>query len=122
MEKNNVISEAFAQTAAPVAGGSGMMDIVFMVGLIAIMWFLLIRPQNKRMKEHQEVVTGLKRGDNVVTESGICGTITKILDDSYVELEIAEGTTVKYVRNAVSVVLEAEKPAKKEKSPKTKKK
>lgn len=104
-----MISEAFAQTSAAAPAGNGMMDILFMVGLIAIMWFLLIRPQNKRMKEHAALTSGLKRGDNVVTESGICGKITKVIDESYVELEIAEGTKIKFVRNAVSVVLEEKK-------------
>ena len=100
-----MISEALAQTAATGAASDGTTSILIMLGLFVMMWFLLIRPQNKRMKQHQELVEGLRRGDNVVTEGGLCARITKVIDESYVELEIAEGVKVKHVRNAISVVL-----------------
>lgn len=105
-----MISTAFAQeTASVVPQTGGMMDILLMGVIIAVMWLLLIRPQSKRMKEHQALIAELKRGDNVVTEGGLCGKISKIIDESYIELELAEGVRIKHVKNAVSVVIPKEK-------------
>lgn len=82
------------------------------VGMIAIFWFLIIRPQMKQHKAHQEKVAGLKRGDEVVTAGGLVGRITKV-DDHYCELELAKGMKVRAVKSTIGDVLSptAAKPA-----------
>jgi preprotein translocase subunit YajC len=93
---------------AAAAGAAGQppawmtwMPIVFMV---LIFWFLIIRPQMKRQKEHQDKVEGLKRGDEVVTAGGLVGKIAKV-DDNYVELDLAKGVRVKAVKQTIGDVL-----------------
>lgn len=99
------VSEAYAQVdpSAQMAG-SGMSSIIMIAAMFAIMWLFVIRPQAKRHKEHQQLISGLKKGDKVVTDSGIYGLITKVKDEGVVEVEIAEGVRVELVRNAVSAV------------------
>ena len=74
------------------------------VGMIAIFWFLIIRPQMRRAKEHQAKIAGLKRGDQVVTAGGLVGKIVKI-DDDYAELELAQGVRVRAVKGTIGDVL-----------------
>lgn len=74
------------------------------IGMILIFWFLIIRPQMKRQKEHQEKVEGLKRGDEVVTAGGLVGKITKV-DDQYVDLELSKGVKVKAVKHTIGEVI-----------------
>ena len=101
------MSTAYAQeAAAPMMMGGGMIDILFMVAFVAILWFMLIRPQNQRMKAHQALTASLKRGDKVVTDSGIYGTILKVVDEGKVEIEIAKDTKVTVVRNAVAAIVD----------------
>ncbi len=74
------------------------------VGMIAIFWFLIIRPQMRQHKAHQTKVAGLKRGDEVVTAGGLVGKITKV-DDSYAEIEIAKGVKVRAVKSTIGDVI-----------------
>ena len=74
------------------------------VGMIAIFWFLIIRPQMRQQKAHQEKVAGLKRGDEVVTAGGLIGKITKV-DDHYCELELAKGMKVRAVKSTIGDVI-----------------
>jgi len=74
------------------------------VGMILIFWFLIIRPQMKRQKEHQEKVAGLKKGDQVVTQGGLVGKIAKV-DDTYVEIDLARDVRVKAVKNTIGEVI-----------------
>lgn len=74
------------------------------VGMILIFWFLIIRPQMKRTKEHQEKVAGLKKGDQVITQGGLLGKIVKV-DDTYAEVEIAQGVRVKAVKQTIGDVI-----------------
>jgi len=74
------------------------------VGMILIFWFLIIRPQMKRQKEHTEKVEGLKKGDEVVTAGGLVGKIIKV-DDQYVDLELAKGVKVKAVKHTIGDVI-----------------
>lgn len=107
-----LITEAFAQAPGPAGDGSGMLMQFFPLILIfAIMYFLLIRPQNKRMKEHREMVAALRRGDTVVTSGGIIGKVSKIVDDNTVTLEIADGVRVQIVRSTISEVRSKGEPA-----------
>ena len=74
------------------------------IGMILIFWFLIIRPQMKRQKEHQEKVAGLKKGDQVVTQGGLVGKIAKV-DDTYVEIDLARDVRVKAVKNTIGEVI-----------------
>ena len=71
--------------------------------IIGIMYFLMIRPQQKRMKEHRELIAGVRRGDTVVTSGGIIGKVAKV-DENEVQVEVAEGVKIKIVRSTVSEV------------------
>jgi len=71
--------------------------------IIGIMYFLMIRPQQKRMKEHRELIAGIRRGDTVVTSGGIIGKVAKV-DENEVQVEVAEGVKIKIVRTTVSEV------------------
>jgi preprotein translocase subunit YajC len=96
------ISPAYAQ-AAP-AGGGGYEQILLLVGMFAVMYFLLIRPQMKRAKEQRAMVEALQKGDEVVAAGGLIGRVTK-LSEQYLTLEVAPNTEVVMQRNAVQVVL-----------------
>ncbi len=74
------------------------------IGMVLIFWFLIIRPQMKRTKEHQEKVAGLKKGDQVITQGGLLGKVMKI-DETYAELEIAQGVRVKAVKHTIGDVI-----------------
>ena len=75
------------------------------VGMVAIFWFLIIRPQMKRTKEHQERVGGLKKGDQVVTQGGLVGKVVRV-DDTYVEVELAKDVRVKAVKHTIADLIE----------------
>lgn len=97
------IQEAHAQEAAAQAGG-GMIQLVMMIGLFAVIWFLMIRPQQKRVKEHRKMVEALTKGDEIMTGGGLMGRIVA-LDEQAVDLEIAKNTVVRIQRNFVTQVL-----------------
>ena len=97
------ISDAAAQTASGGAQ-SPMGSILMMVGMFVIFYFLLIRPQQKRQKEHKNMVAGLAKGDEVVTMGGGLGKITA-LDDNFISLEIAKGVEVKVQRQSVHAMM-----------------
>jgi len=97
------IPNAMAQTAG-AAGPSGTINIVMMVALFAIFYFLLIRPQQKRQKEHKNMVTGLVKGDEIVTMGGVLGKITAV-DENFITLEIAKGTEIKVQRMSVQAMM-----------------
>ncbi len=79
--------------------------------IFLIMYFLLIRPQQKKVKEHQAMVTALRRGDQVVTQGGLIGKVTKVKDEGEVEVELAEGVKVRVVRNTIASVINKTEPA-----------
>lgn len=116
------VSEALAQTAGAAAPASPFGDIGFFVPLIlvfVVMWFFMIRPQQKKQKEHQAMIRAAKRGDRIVTSGGILGVITKANEaDNDVEVEIAKDVKIRVMRNAISDIVnrtpEAAKPAAKE--------
>jgi len=102
---NFLISEALATNGAPTAqAGGSMMSIVFLVLMFGAFYFLLIRPQHKRMKEHKAMVAGLSKGDEVVTAGGVLGRISDI-SENYVTVEISDGVNVKVQRQSVQTVL-----------------
>jgi preprotein translocase subunit YajC len=75
------------------------------------MYFLLIRPQQKKVKEHQAMVEALRRGDQIVTQGGIVGKVTKVKEDGEIEVEIAEGVKVRVIKATVAQVLNKTEPA-----------
>ncbi len=81
--------------------------------IFAIMYFLLIRPQQKKLKQHQAMVAALRRGDQVVTAGGLIGKVSKIKDDAEVEVELAEGVKVRVVRSTIGQVINKTEPAEK---------
>ena len=80
--------------------------------IFAIMYFLLIRPQQQKMKQHRAMVEALRRGDQVVTQGGLIGKVTKVKDDGEVEVEIASGVSVRVVCHTIAEVLNKTEPAK----------
>ena len=80
--------------------------------IFAIMYFLLIRPQQKKVKEHQAMVAALRRGDQVVTQGGIVGKVAKVKDDGELELDIAEGVKVRVIQSTIATVISKTEPAK----------
>jgi preprotein translocase subunit YajC len=80
--------------------------------IFAIMYFLLIRPQQRKVKQHQEMVKALRRGDQVITQGGLIGKVSKVKDDDEIEVELAQGVTVRVVRQTVAQVVSKTEPAK----------
>jgi preprotein translocase subunit YajC len=98
----NIINNAYAQSSTNANSG---MSMLIMVGLFfIIMYFMIIRPQNKRVKEHNKLIDSLSNGTEVVISNGIMGKIIKIKDDK-IELEISSGVNVKVTKNSVTTVL-----------------
>jgi preprotein translocase subunit YajC len=106
------ISEALAQTGGEAAaGGLGLVQLAPLVLIFVVFYFLLIRPQQKKMKAHRNMVAALKRGDRVVTAGGIIGLVTKVLSDTEVQVEIAEGVRVRVTRSSISDLVARTEPA-----------
>ena len=100
-----MISSAFAQSATGGAGGFSLQGLLPFVLIFIIFYFLLIRPQQKRVKQHKLMVESLKRGNKVLTAGGILGVVTKAIDGSEtVSVEIASGVTVELARQMISEV------------------
>jgi len=98
------IPAAMAQGQTGAASPSPWPTILMFVGLFVFMYLFLIRPQQKRAKEHKELVSSLSKGDEVVLNSGLLGKITKV-DDNYVVLEVGDNTELKFQKVAVHAVL-----------------
>ena len=79
--------------------------------IFAIMYFLLIRPQQKKVKDHQKMVAAVRRGDEVVTQGGIIGKVVKVKDNNELEVELAEGVKVRVVQSTISQVMSKTEPA-----------
>ncbi len=98
---NFFISDAMAQTAS---AGPGFEGLLLPIGLIVLLYFLMIRPQMKRQKEHKKLVSELEKGDEVQTDGGIMGKI-KELGENFIQLEIADGVEVKIRRQSINAVM-----------------
>ena len=105
------ISPAYAQAAG---GGSILSDtlLIPMILVFAIMYFLIIRPQQQRVKAHREMVANVRRGDGVVTAGGLIGKVTKVIDDNEVQLEIADGVRVRAMKHTLTEVRAKGEPVK----------
>ena len=97
-----LINEAWAQTAAP--GGGDLMSMLPIILMFVVLYFVMIRPQMKRAKEHKAMVDALQKGDEVVAAGGVLGKVTKVADN-YVTIEIANGVEIRVQRPAVQLVL-----------------
>lgn len=105
------MATAYAQAAdAAPAAGFGIVQLAPLVLIFVVFYFLLIRPQQKKMKQHRELVAALKRGDRVVTSGGIIGLVTKVVNDNEVQVEIAENVRVRVVRSSVTDVVAKTEP------------
>lgn len=102
------VTPAYAQAATAPAAGGGIQDIFIQLMpillLVVIFWFLIFRPQQKRLKAQQAMLAAIKRGDTVVTTGGIVGKVTKVVEGEDLEVEIATGVKVKLVRGMVADV------------------
>ena len=87
-------------------------QLVPLILIFAIMYFLLIRPQQKKAKEHRAMVNALRRGDQVVTQGGVIGKVAKVKDENELEVEIADGVKVRVVQSTIVQVLNKTEPAK----------
>lgn len=123
----NFITPAFAQTA----GASSTTDVVLQMApfgiILIIMYFLILRPQQRKAKEHQNLIKNVRRGDTVVTNGGLIGKVSRTIDDGEIELEIAPNVKVRHSRNMIADVRAKGEPVKdasdkSEKSDKTDKK
>ena len=107
------VSPAYAQAAGGGApGGFDLVSLLPLILIFVVFWFLMIRPQQKKMKQHREMIAAIRRGDRVMTAGGIIGTVTKVQGDSELQVEIAEGVRVKVARATISEVLAKTEPAK----------
>ncbi|MDA7427044.1 preprotein translocase subunit YajC [Primorskyibacter aestuariivivens] len=92
--------------------GNAIAQFIPLILIFAIMYFLLIRPQQKKMKEHQNMVNALRKGDQVVTQGGLIGKVVKVKEDNELEVEIADGVRVRVVQSTIAQVLNKTEPAK----------
>ena len=98
------ISNAYAQAAGAADTQSSLMGLLPMVLMFVVLWFVMIRPQMKKQKEHKAMVAALAKGDEVVTAGGMMGKVTRVGDDS-IGLEVSNGVEVQMQRSAVATVL-----------------
>lgn len=103
---------AYAQATGPAGGGDLIMQLLPFLLIFVIIYFLILRPQQKRAKAHREMVAAVRRGDTLVTSGGLVGKVVKVVDEHEVLLEIAEGTKVRIVRSMIQEVRVKGEPAK----------
>ena len=108
-----LITPAYAQ-AGSLGGDSLLVSLLPFVLIFVIMYFLILRPQQKRVKTHQDMVKNVRRGDSVVTSGGLMGRVTKVIDDDKIEIELADGIRVQQMRSMLADVRAKGEPAKEE--------
>jgi preprotein translocase subunit YajC len=105
------ISSAYAQAAGGAPAGFDLISLMPLVLIFVVFYFLLIRPQQKKMKAHRELIAALKRGDKVLTAGGIIGTVVKVEEDNTLLVEIAKDIRVRVARGTISELLTKPAPA-----------
>jgi preprotein translocase subunit YajC len=100
----------FLSAGATAGAQPGWISFLPLVGMVVIFWFLLIRPQMKKQKEHQAKIASVKKGDQIVTGGGLIGKVTKV-DEYYAEIEIAQGVRVKAVKQTITDIVPPGGPA-----------
>lgn len=104
------VTPAYAQAVG--GAGSAFTSFIPLILIFGIMYFLLIRPQQKKLKDHQSMVAAVRRGDQVITQGGIVGKVSKVKEDGEVEVEIAEGIKVRVIKSTLASVVSKTEPAK----------
>ncbi len=89
----------------------GIAQFIPLILIFVIMYFLMIRPQQQKLKQHQAMVAALRKGDQVVTQGGLIGKVSRVKDDAEVEVELADGIKVRVVRNTIAQVVNKTEPA-----------
>jgi len=97
---------------AQLVGNDMIMSLLPFILIFVIMYFLILRPQQRRVKQHAEMVNALRRGDTIVTSGGVIGKVTKVIDDNEVELQIADGVKIRQSRSMISEVRAKGEPVK----------
>ena len=106
------ITPAYAQAAAVGDTNSILMSLLPFAAIFVIMYFLILRPQQRKQREHGDLVKNVRRGDTVVTNGGLVGKVTKVVDDDQIEVEISDGVRVRQMRSMISGVRTKGEPAK----------
>src|SRR3954469_10958249 len=107
-----LITPAYAQAAGAGDTNSMLMSLLPFALIFVIMYFLILRPQQKKVKEHGDLVKNVRRGDTIVTQGGLVGKVTKVVDDDQVEFEISDGVRVRQMRQMITAVRAKGEPAK----------
>jgi preprotein translocase subunit YajC len=108
------ISPAYAQATSLFGGQSVAVQMLPLVLIFVVFYFLLIRPQQRKAKEHKSMLDALRRGDRIVTGGGIIGTVSRIVNAEEVQIDIAENVRVRVLRSTISNVLSKPEPASRE--------
>jgi preprotein translocase subunit YajC len=110
------ITPAFVQASSFFGGGDNPLTsfMIPLVAMFAIMYFLILRPQQKRQKQHAEMIKNVRKGDTVVTTGGMVGKVTKVIDDDQVEVEVADGVRIRQMRSMLADVRAKGEPVKQE--------
>ena len=99
-----LITPAYAQAAAGGDANSMLMSLLPFALIFVIMYFLILRPQQKKVKDHAELVKNIRRGDTVVTSGGLVGKVTKVVDDEQIEMEVSDGVRIRQMRQMIATV------------------
>lgn len=109
------ITPAFAQGATAAGSGTDMLiQLAPFLLIFVVMYFLILRPQQKRAKAHQEMVNSLRRGDVVITTGGLVGKVARVVDEHEIELQVADNVKVRQIRSQIATVRSKAEPAKDE--------
>lgn len=103
------VTPAYAQAAGGAGGGAAFAQFIPLILIFLIMYFLMIRPQQKRAKQHREMVSNVKKGDTVITQGGILARVASVRDDE-LEVEIAQGVKIRVVRSTIAQVVSKTEP------------
>ena len=103
------VTRAYAQAAGGAGAGAAFAQFIPLILIFAFMYFLMIRPQQKRLRAHRDMVGALKKGDHVVTQGGILGKVTTVRDDE-LEVEISQGVRIRVVRSTIAQVVNKTEP------------
>lgn len=106
-----LITPAYAQAAAGGDTNSMLMSLLPFVMIFVIMYFLILRPQQRKAKEHTNLVKNIRRGDTVVTNGGLVGKVTKVVDDEQIEMEVSDGVRIRQMRQMIAGVRSKGEPA-----------
>ncbi|MFZ5783070.1 MAG: preprotein translocase subunit YajC [Pseudomonadota bacterium] len=100
-----LISQAWAQAGGGAGGGDFLVQLFPLILIFVVFYFLLIRPQQAKIKAQREMLAGVKRGDRIVTGGGIIGLVTKVISDEEIQVELAEGVRVRILKQTISNIL-----------------